>query len=59
MVTEDLDQEAVNAMALQMLESLNVATEATWRALMKDKSGMYETLGRQRKTLEKLIKAKA
>lgn len=43
---DDLDNEAINAMALKMLPALNIAMETAWRGLMHDDEGMTLTLKR-------------
>lgn len=50
---DDSDDEGLAAMAIEMVEPLNTANEAIWRALMKDK-GWKETLQLLRKQLEAL-----
>lgn len=51
---DDSDFVEVNAMAIPMIEPLNLAMECCWRATMKDASGLAETMGRFRKAVEKL-----
>lgn len=49
------DTKAANSMTLQMVEPLNHATEAIWRALMDDRSGEIEkALDRFRQSLDRL-----
>lgn len=45
------DKESLNHMLLQMVEPMNQATEAIWRALMNDHVGKEEALIRFRKSL--------
>lgn len=45
------DKEALKPMILQMVEPMNDATEAVWRALMHDHLGKEEALIRFRKAL--------
>lgn len=49
----ETNQEAIKDMALEMLEPLNHANEAIWRALMSDKE-WKTALARLRMSLEKL-----
>lgn len=51
---DDSDDEGVNAMALQMVEAVNLGTEAAFRALMNDRSGMENALVQLRDALETL-----
>lgn len=51
---DDSDDEAINAMATQMIESVNLGTEATWCALMSDREGMHRALERFCATVEAL-----
>lgn len=51
---DDSDKNAMNLMAVEMVESVNLGTEAAWRALMNDRPGMNDALDRLRKTLENL-----
>lgn len=44
--TEAFDQKQINAMALDMVEATNMATEAAWCALMKDRQGVDSALKR-------------
>lgn len=49
------DIEGMNHMVVLMVEPLNVATEATWRALMNDKpEEMEKVLGRFKESLDKI-----
>lgn len=48
------DKEALNHMLLQMVEPMNQATEAIWRALMNDNVGKEEALIRFRRSLLEL-----
>lgn len=43
---DELDDEAVRAMALEMIDSLNLGTQAAWCALMNDRPGMGKALRR-------------
>lgn len=47
-------REGVNQMVSEMIEPLNYATEAIWRALMSDNLGKEETLIRFRQSLLEL-----
>jgi hypothetical protein len=51
---DDSDEEALNALALEMVESVNLGTEAAWCSLMNDRQGMDNALARLRDTVEKL-----
>lgn len=52
---DESDTEGMDHMLLQMVEPLNVATEAIWRALMSDKSEeMEKVLARFKESLEPL-----
>lgn len=51
---DDSDMESVNAMALQLVEPLNLGVEAGWRALMGDTVGMDQTLDRLRRHLDEI-----
>lgn len=45
------DTKAANSMTLEMVEPINYATEATWRALMEDTDGKEEAIERFRQSL--------
>jgi|RhiMethySRZTD1v2_1073278.scaffolds.fasta_scaffold567419_4 hypothetical protein len=51
---DDSDNEAVNGMALQMLDTLNLSTVAAWCGLMNDKDGVENALKELRGTVEAL-----
>lgn len=51
---EGMEDDAINAMALEMVEPLNFATQAAWCAMMGDHQGMHNALRKQRLALEKL-----
>lgn len=51
---DDSDNVAVNAMAAEMVEAMNLATETTFRALMKDHEGVEKTLEKFRICLANL-----
>jgi len=53
---DDTDREAINQMVVQLVEPLNIATEAAWRAMMSDKKGTYQTLQRLRIEVEGMMK---
>lgn len=55
-VTEDLNNENVNAMAELMVTPLNLATEATFRELMNDRTGAQDAMQRLRMALETMPK---
>jgi hypothetical protein len=48
------DTKTANSMTLDMVEPINHATEATWRALMEDTEGRDEAVERFRQSLERL-----
>lgn len=41
---DDSDTVAVNQMAVAMIPVINLATEAAWRASMKDRTGAHKAL---------------
>lgn len=43
---DETDTEGINHMMLSLIEPMNRATEVMWRALMDDRQGMEEALGR-------------
>lgn len=51
---DDSDNVAINEMASTMVEPINIATEAAWRALMGDTVGMDQTLKRFREHLDEI-----
>jgi hypothetical protein len=51
---DDSDDEAVNGMALQMLDTLNLSTYAAWCGLMNDKSEVENALKELRGAVEAL-----
>jgi hypothetical protein len=48
------DTKTANSMTLQMVEPMNHATEAIWRALMEDHEGKERALERLQQSLERL-----
>lgn len=52
---DDDSPEAINKMVMVMIEPLNNATEATFRALMNDRKGMYKALKTLRESVEELM----
>lgn len=57
METDEFDEEAINAMALQMVESLNYATQTTWCAMMKDRPGVDNSLELFKSALTDLVRS--
>jgi hypothetical protein len=51
---DDTDNQAVNALASEMIEPINLATEAAFRALMADTVGMDHALDRLRRHLDEI-----
>lgn len=51
---KDIDLAAANALAMHMVEPLNLATEATFRKLMEDDAGTADTLRRFHMALKQL-----
>lgn len=51
---DETDNEGIKRMMLQLIEPMNDATEAMWRALMEDEDGMYKALRRFEDRLHKL-----
>jgi hypothetical protein len=49
-----VDNDAARAMAMQMIMPLNLAAEAAWRALMDDREGADDAIGRLRLVLDTL-----
>lgn len=48
------DTKTANSMTLEMVDPINHATEATWRALMEDTDGKEAAIERFRQSLERL-----
>jgi hypothetical protein len=51
---DDTDNAAVNALASEMVEPINLATEAAFRTLMADTVGSDQALERLRKHLDEI-----
>lgn len=51
---DDSDAAGVNAMVMSMVEPLNHATEAIWRALMKDIIGKEKAVTKFKESLNRL-----
>lgn len=51
---DDSDLDAVNALAANMVEPINIATEASFRALMGDTVGMDAALKRLQEHLDEI-----
>lgn len=54
---KDLDNESVTAMALTMVDALALSTEATFRALMSDRTGVQDAIRRLQQELIALLKS--
>lgn len=50
----ETDTIAINTMAVQMIEPMNLATQAAWRALMEDHEGLEQVLKQFRSSLDNL-----
>lgn len=48
----DFDDKEVNAMALEIVEVINISTEMGWCALMKDHEGIDRTLAELEATVK-------
>jgi hypothetical protein len=54
---DESDSDGLDAMVVEMVEPLNVATEAAWRALMKDKpEDMEKVVARFKESLDQIGK---
>lgn len=51
---DETDDAGIKRMMLQLIEPMNDATDAMWRALMEDRDGMYKALHRFEDSLTKL-----
>lgn len=54
-----MDKAGMNEMITLMVEPMNHATEAIWRALMSDHKGLEEVLERFRQSLDQLSRGRA
>lgn len=52
---DDSDNEAVNIMALDMVDILNLSTQAGWCALMGDRKGLLKVMDNFRSAVETLV----
>jgi hypothetical protein len=52
---DDSDNEAVNVMALEMVDVLNLSTQAGWCALMGDRKGLLKVMDSFRSAVETLV----
>jgi hypothetical protein len=55
---DDTNNEAVNAMAIEMVDILNLSTQAGWCALMGDRKGLLKVMDRFRSAVEKLANSR-
>lgn len=51
---DDSDNEAVNGLAIQMIDTLNLSTLAAWCGLMNDRQGAEEALNELKGTVDAL-----
>lgn len=51
---DDSDKEAINVMAVEMVDILNLSTQAGWYALMGDRKGLLKVMDNFRSAVEKL-----
>lgn len=56
---DDTDNEAVNVMAVEMVDVLNLSTQAGWYALMGDRNGLLKVLDSFRSAVEKLANSRS
>lgn len=54
-ISPDPSNESVNLMVIDMIDPVNVAVEAAWRAMMQDRPGVIDAMRRQQTQLEKII----
>lgn len=50
----DKDIASVDKMVVELVEPLNIATEAAWRALMEDTDGIEDALDRFKSSLDNI-----
>lgn len=54
----DFDDKEINAMAMEIVEVINISTEMGWCALMKDQAGIERTMAELEATVKTIASQK-